>query len=92
VYLNRQIFADEHVRARGFFEDVTHPVAGRHEYPGAAWLLDGERPGARRPAPLLGEHNREVLGGLLGLDNATIDALEADAVIGYAPLVDVWGG
>jgi crotonobetainyl-CoA:carnitine CoA-transferase CaiB-like acyl-CoA transferase len=92
VYSNRQIFEDEQVRARGFFEQVTHPVAGTHEYPGAAWLLDGERPLSRRPAPLLGEHNREVLGGLLGLDNDTMDALEADAVIGYAPLVAVWGG
>ncbi len=92
VYLNRQIFEDEQVRARGFFEQVTHPIAGSHEYPAGAWLLDGERPLSRRPAPLLGQHNREVLGGLLGLDNDTMDALEADAVIGYAPLVDVWGG
>ncbi len=92
VYINRQIFEDEHIRARGFFEQVTHPVAGTHEYPAGAWLLDGQRPLSRRPAPLLGEHNREVLGALLGLDGDTLDALEADAVIGYAPLVDVWGG
>ncbi len=92
VYSNRQIFEDEHVRARGFFEEVAHPEAGVHEYPASAWLLDGKRLLSRRPAPLLGQHNREVLAGLLGLDSDTMDALEADAVIGYAPLVDVWGG
>ena len=31
--------------------------------------------------PDLGEHNREVLGGLLGMSKAEIDALEAEGVI-----------
>ena len=31
--------------------------------------------------PDLGEHNREVLGGLLGLSDAEMDALEAQGVI-----------
>ncbi|MEW6272497.1 MAG: CoA transferase [Thermodesulfobacteriota bacterium] len=33
------------------------------------------------PAPRLGEHNREILSGLLGLDAAEIDALERDGVV-----------
>jgi crotonobetainyl-CoA:carnitine CoA-transferase CaiB-like acyl-CoA transferase len=92
VYLNRQIFADEHIRARGFFEEVAHPVAGTHEYPASAWMLDGHRLLTRRPAPLLGQHNHEVLSGILGLDDAAVAALEADGVIGYEPVVDVWAG
>jgi crotonobetainyl-CoA:carnitine CoA-transferase CaiB-like acyl-CoA transferase len=35
----------------------------------------------RRHAPLLGEHNGELLGEL-GLSTAEIDALEADGIIG----------
>lgn len=92
VYLNRQIFEDEHVRSRGFFEGVTHPVAGTHEYPASAWLLDGQRLRTRRPAPLLGEHNREVLTELLGVGRDELDALQAAGVVGDAPLVDVWAG
>jgi crotonobetainyl-CoA:carnitine CoA-transferase CaiB-like acyl-CoA transferase len=92
VYVNRQIFEDEHIRARGFFEEVTHPVAGTHEYPASAWLLDGERLRTRRAAPMLGQHNHEVLSELLALDGAALAALEADGVIGDAPLVDVWAG
>jgi benzylsuccinate CoA-transferase BbsF subunit len=34
-----------------------------------------------RPAPLLGQHTREVLSDLLGLDEARLDALEADGVL-----------
>jgi crotonobetainyl-CoA:carnitine CoA-transferase CaiB-like acyl-CoA transferase len=38
----------------------------------------------RSPAPLLGEHNHEVLGEL-GLDAAEIAELEAAGIIGRAP-------
>jgi hypothetical protein len=44
------------------------------------------------PAPMLGQHNRDVLCGILGLSEAEYAALEADNVIGNKPLVDVWGG
>ena len=36
----------------------------------------------RRAPPLLGQHTREVLGELLGLEGAEIDRLEAEKVIG----------
>ena len=37
-------------------------------------------------APTLGQHNREVLGGLLGLSDAEIEQLECDCVIGTTPI------
>jgi hypothetical protein len=40
----------------------------------------------RWPAPTMGQFNREVLGGVLGLDDAAIAALAERGVIGQAPL------
>jgi crotonobetainyl-CoA:carnitine CoA-transferase CaiB-like acyl-CoA transferase len=38
-----------------------------------------------RPAPTLGEHNRDVLGEELGLDDDELAALEASGLIGTRP-------
>jgi crotonobetainyl-CoA:carnitine CoA-transferase CaiB-like acyl-CoA transferase len=47
-------------------------------------LASGPSTFHREPAPLLGEHNREVLGAL-GVTEDELVALEADGVIGTAP-------
>jgi len=72
----------DQLQARGFFEEVDHPVAGRSRLSTLPFTLSGgpERVHAR-PAPLLGEHNEELLGEL-GLTPEEIEQLEADGVIG----------
>ncbi len=53
--------ADAQLDARGFWQEVEVPAAGRTAlFPGGFALFDGERPRIRRPAPGLGEHNAEV--------------------------------
>ena len=70
------------LRARGFFEVVEHPVAGQARHSTMALRMsDGPGRFHRQPAPLLGQHNREVLGHL-GLDEAEIAELEAAGVVG----------
>ncbi len=75
----------EQLRFRGFFEEVDHPVGGRARYSTLPVRLS-RGPGRHhvRPAPLLGEHNHELLAEL-GLSEREIAALEADGVIGRAP-------
>ena len=72
--------------ARGYFELVAHPVAGRHATPTLPWRARGVDRWIRRPAPLLGEHNRAVLGGWLGLSDAELADLAAQRVIGTRPV------
>ena len=53
--------ADPQLDARGFWQDVEIPEAGRSiAFPGGFALFDGQRPRITRPAPRLGEHNAEV--------------------------------
>lgn len=71
--------------ARGFFEVVDHPVHGSARLSTVPMRLsDGPDRFHTRPAPLLGQHNHEVLTDL-GLTAAQIAELEADGVIGRAP-------
>jgi crotonobetainyl-CoA:carnitine CoA-transferase CaiB-like acyl-CoA transferase len=73
------------LQARGFFEVTEHPAgppARQSTIP--MRLSDGPARFHRSPAPLLGEHNHEVLGEL-GLDAAEIAELEAAGIIGRAP-------
>jgi crotonobetainyl-CoA:carnitine CoA-transferase CaiB-like acyl-CoA transferase len=71
--------------ARGFFEEVQHAVVGRQPIPTVPFRYASCSRWLRRPAPTLGEHNRELLGGLLGLGDREIERLEARGVIGTRP-------
>ena len=77
------------LRARGFLETLDHPVVGRHPIPTVPFRFASRdaagRPWIRRPGPTLGQHNREILGELLGLESSEIDSLEQAGVIGTRP-------
>ena len=62
------------------FVEIDHPVAGRFRYPGPLVRLTATPPVARR-APLLGEHNEEILCGRLGYSRDELAALRAAGVI-----------
>ncbi|MCH7606598.1 MAG: CoA transferase, partial [Chloroflexi bacterium] len=49
---------------RGAFAVIYHPETGPLRYPGRPFIMNESPWDVRRPAPLLGEHNREVLLGL----------------------------
>jgi benzylsuccinate CoA-transferase BbsF subunit len=70
---------DAQLAARGYWQRVEHPELGNSLYASPPYRIDGERVELARP-PLLGEHNREILTGLLGLDEPEIDRLEAAGV------------
>jgi hypothetical protein len=80
----RDLLTSEHLRARGFYEDVdvgggcgVRPVIGR------PYRLAGAR--VRGPAPAFGEANDDVLRSLLGLGDPRIEALRELGVVADAP-------
>jgi len=80
LYTYDQVFADRQVCHREMVVEVEHPVAGRTRVLGIPIKLS-ETPGAiRRPAPLLGEHTREILAEL-GFEPAEQERLKANGVI-----------
>jgi crotonobetainyl-CoA:carnitine CoA-transferase CaiB-like acyl-CoA transferase len=84
VQTNRDLFCDVHLHARQAFWAMAHPLAGTYPYPAPSTRLPGAPPRLTRPAPNLGEHNRDLLTRLLGLSSAEVQDLEATGVIGTA--------
>jgi crotonobetainyl-CoA:carnitine CoA-transferase CaiB-like acyl-CoA transferase len=57
----RDLRENEQYKARGYFVEVEHPVAGKYTYPGWPYRMTSSPPRIERPAPLLGQHNQEIL-------------------------------
>lgn len=77
---------DPQLAHRGHFAVLDHPEMGPSIYNAPPYRLRGVDGGdthaiMRSPAPLLGQHTREVCARLLGLDDATIDELAEAGVL-----------
>ena len=71
---------DEQLAHRGYWQTVDHPEIGESRFTSPPFILDGERVALKRP-PLLGEHNEEVLAGILGYSAERVQALRAEGVL-----------
>jgi crotonobetainyl-CoA:carnitine CoA-transferase CaiB-like acyl-CoA transferase len=77
-----EIIGDAHLQDRGFFVEVEHPELGRRfTYPGPYALYSRSPWRIARRAPLIGEHNVEILCGELGLSRAEVAALAEAGVV-----------
>jgi crotonobetainyl-CoA:carnitine CoA-transferase CaiB-like acyl-CoA transferase len=81
VYSATEIFADPHMAARGDIITVDDPVAGPLRQQAPVPRIDGEPPPIPTGAPLLGQHNQEIWGDLLGIDPDELAALKSSGVI-----------
>jgi benzylsuccinate CoA-transferase BbsE subunit len=77
-----ELFKDEQLDARGYFESVEHPELGRtFRYPGAPYLFNESPWRVYRRPPLVGEHTCEILRQELGFETDRIAALTAEGII-----------
>ena len=80
-----EMYNDPQLAARGYYQSLEHPRSGIRRYPGWPMRFSFDHDSHhRRRAPLLGEHNAEILGGELGLSTAELDILRADEIIAEA--------
>jgi len=76
-----ELLSDPHLHAREMVVTVEHPERGPWEFIGPPVHL-ADSTVEVRPAPLLGEHSREVLVEELGLADADLERLVRDGVVG----------
>jgi crotonobetainyl-CoA:carnitine CoA-transferase CaiB-like acyl-CoA transferase len=79
------VMADPQIQGREYFVAIDRAVVGTHLYPGAVARMPETRLRADAPAPLLGEHNRQVFAELLAMTDDEITELERIGVIGSSP-------
>ncbi|MBI2867029.1 MAG: CoA transferase [Chloroflexi bacterium] len=85
IYSVPHILDDQHTKDRGMVVTIDHPAAGKFRAannPVHNSLFTQPRV---EPPPALGEHNKEVFGGLLGYSNAKLNALFANGHRPAAP-------
>ena len=77
---SKELHDDPSFERRGILQTMQHPAAGAYKMPG--WPVRfGASPPPLASSPLLGQHNEDVLGAWLGLDQDDLAALRHDGAI-----------
>jgi len=72
-----EVFQDSQVRDRGLKIEMPHPLSGSMAAVASPMRFSDTPVEYTVPPPLLGQHTREVLSGLLGISEAELDRLAA---------------
>jgi benzylsuccinate CoA-transferase BbsE subunit/naphthyl-2-methylsuccinate CoA transferase subunit len=76
------VVSSPHLQARGFFTEVEHDELGKSvSYPGPPYRLPESPWRIQRRAPLVGEHNREVYQGWLGVSDEELAELQRTGAV-----------
>jgi formyl-CoA transferase len=75
-----EVMNDPHLIQRGMLAEVNHPVVGTFTMPGCPVRLE-DSPVEVQAAPLLGQHNEEVYGELLGYTVEKVRQLKQQGVL-----------
>lgn len=82
VYRAPEMFADPHFQARDAIIEVETERFGKLKMQNVVPRLSATPSSVRTPAPsIVGQHNAEIYGGLLGLDEAQLSTLASRGII-----------
>ena len=68
-------------QTREYFQKIDHPETGPRRYPGWPYKLTATPPAVSRPAPLLGQHSREICTTVLGYTGEEVGRFLEQGVI-----------
>ncbi|MGB2855874.1 MAG: CoA transferase [Dehalococcoidia bacterium] len=75
------ILSNPHLKAREYFTEIDHPETGKVTYPGAPIHMMETPSKVRYPAPLLGQHNKEIYCDRLGYTREDLVKLRESGII-----------
>ena len=75
-----KVLSDPQILARDMVVEQEHPVLGKIKLPNLPFRFSGCDTSPSGPAPLLGQHNREIAASV-GFSASEIDAMEQDGVL-----------
>ncbi len=76
-----QALEEPQLKARDMIVELEHPKAGRIRATGLPIKMSGTRPRKPGPPPTLGQHNREVFCGILGLEEKEFESLKSEGIV-----------
>lgn len=85
THTSKSMLNDPHLESRRFWQWIERAVVGRQPNPSAPYRAGDVPFPIATPAPTLGQHNEEVLGGILGLGDDEIARLTGLGIIGTRP-------
>jgi benzylsuccinate CoA-transferase BbsF subunit len=77
----RDLAGDRHLQERCFFINMSHPLLGEMITDATPMRLSASPAQIKSPAPLLGQHSREVLLGIVGMDEGRYADLVSRGII-----------
>jgi len=81
VFDTKELLEDASFKERGFMQTYDHPVYGKVTMPTWPVRFDGDLVKVKS-APALGQHNADVLGNWLGINEKEVEALKAEGILG----------
>jgi crotonobetainyl-CoA:carnitine CoA-transferase CaiB-like acyl-CoA transferase len=84
VYHVDETIKDPHVNARDMFVELDHAKAGKIKLINFPIKFSKTQPTLKKPAPILGQHNKQILTELMGYSEDKIKDLMLKGIISYS--------
>lgn len=82
IYNVQQVTEDPHIAgAREMFIEIEDPEVGKVKVTNSHIKMSETKQGFRHPAPMLGQHNEEIYGSLLGYSKEKLEQMKEEGII-----------